>query len=282
MSLISDIKRQLDAALEAIETLDADRAAGRVDGAQHATMLAEREREAGRLLVALRRAQREARAGETAAGAPREERAPASSPTSTPWMRQPAVMIPVAVLLVVIGVGAGVLVGRTGSPSSTPVMATNVTPPTPGTTPSSVLSEGDVFAMKSVADRSDAPTDAILRYAHVALDQGKLDDARREYERVLAKDPKNVEAIDHIGAVLYKQGRVDEALAKVEEALRIEPTYIHALWDRTEYLFYGKEDFPGAVKAADAFLRVVPTGPDADTVKKLQAEARQHPQVGKR
>ena len=82
-----------------------------------------------------------------------------------------------------------------------------------------------------------------------------------------------------MGGVLYQEGRVDEALAKVEEALRIDPRYIHAHWDRTQYLFYGKRDFAAAVKAAEAFLEVVPQGPDADNVRKLMAEARQ--QAGK-
>jgi regulator of sirC expression with transglutaminase-like and TPR domain len=80
--------------------------------------------------------------------------------------------------------------------------------------------------------------------------------------------------------VRYQEGNVDDALAKVEEALRIDPTYIHALWDRTQYLFYGKRDFPAAVKAAEAFLKVVPEGPDADNVRKLMAEARRQRVTG--
>ena len=74
--------------------------------------------------------------------------------------------------------------------------------------------------------------------------------------------------------MLFEEGRVDEALAKVEDALRIDPGYVHAHWDRTQYLFYGKRDFTAAVKAAEAFLAVVPQGPDAESVRKLMAEAR--------
>jgi lipoprotein NlpI len=83
-----------------------------------------------------------------------------------------------------------------------------------------------------------------------------------------------VEAITHLGAVLYQEGRVDEALAKVDEALRIDSAYVHAHWDRTQYLFYGKRDFPASVKAAEALLRVLPEGPDTDSVRRLLAEAR--------
>jgi NADP-dependent 3-hydroxy acid dehydrogenase YdfG len=43
----------------------------------------------------------------------------------------------------------------------------------------------------------------------------------------------------------------------------------------TSAAHYGKRDFPAAAKAAEAFLRVVPEGPDADNVRKLMAEAQQ-------
>ena len=60
MSRIKQLKRQLEAVSEAIEALDADLAAGRLDADAHARQRAEREREAGRLVVNLRIAQREA------------------------------------------------------------------------------------------------------------------------------------------------------------------------------------------------------------------------------
>ena len=59
MSRIRDIKRQLEMASEAIETLDADLAAGRLGAEEHGRQRAEREREVGRLFVSLRRGQRE-------------------------------------------------------------------------------------------------------------------------------------------------------------------------------------------------------------------------------
>jgi len=134
--------------------------------------------------------------------------------------------------------------------------------------------------LRQAAAREDAPIPSVLQFAHVALDQGRLDEARQAYARVLAREPRNVEAITHLGAVLFQEGRLDDALGKVEEALRLDPRYIHAHWDRTQYLFYGKRDFPAAVRAAEAFLEVVPTGQDADNVRKLLAEARQ--QAGQR
>jgi tetratricopeptide (TPR) repeat protein len=251
--------------VEAIDVLDVDLAAGRLDSNEHHRQRAEHEREGGRLFVSLRRAQREAEGGPT--GQPAERRAG--------WLRSPPVIAAIGLLLLVVGVGAGVLGvrwlgGRQGS--GWPVAA----PPAPsGSGPSVLMSDIELAALRLAAAREDAPIPSLLQLAHVELDQGRLDEARRVYGRVLAREARNVEAIAHVGAVLYHEGRVDEALVKVEEALRIDPSYIHAHWDRTQYLFHGKQDFPAAVKAAEAFLQVVPNGSDAESVRKLMGEARE-------
>jgi Tfp pilus assembly protein PilF len=143
------------------------------------------------------------------------------------------------------------------------------------------MSDIELGALRLAAAREDTPIATLLQLAHVALEQGRLDEARRVYGRVLAREARNVEAITHLGALFYQEGRVDEALAKVEEALRLDPSYIHAHWDRTQYLFYGKRDFAGTVKAAEAFLQVMPSGPDADNVRRLMGEARQASKPGR-
>jgi tetratricopeptide (TPR) repeat protein len=265
MSRIGEIKRQLDAAVERIDALDAALAAGRLAAEEHARRRPEHEREAGRLFVSLRREQHESRQR-------RIEQRPAPADPPAGWLRSPLAMVAAAGLLLVVGIGGGVAVGRwsgdmgarAGGPGATPASA-----------PSAGLSGTGLQALARLADPENAPIPAQLKMAHEALDRGQLDEARRVYQRVLARDPQNVEAITHIGSVLYQEGRVDDALKQVEEALRIDPTYIHALWDRAQYLFHGKRDFPAAARAAEAFLKVVPDGPDADNVRKLLAEARE-------
>ena len=268
MSRIKEIKRGLEATAEAIETLDADLAAGRLDGDEHRRRRAEHEREGGQLFVSLRRAQREAEGRRTAQPVAMAER-------RAGWLQGPPVIVAIGLLLLVVGVGAGVLGVRwlggrqeVGSPVAAPAAAS-------GSGPSVLMSDIELGALRLAAAREDTPIPSLLQLAHVALDQGRLDEARRVYGRVLAREARNVEAITHLGAVLHQEGRVDEALAKLEEALRIDPSYIHAHWDRAQYLFYGKRDFPAAVKAAEAFLQVVPDGPDAESVRKLMGEARE-------
>ena len=262
MSRIRDIKRQLEMASEAIEALDADLAAGRLGVEEHGRQRAEREREAGRLFVSLRRGQRET-------GGHRAGQQPAPAGPRPAWFRSPLAMGAASVLLVVVGVGRW-FTGTQEAAAPAPALS-----PAPAGDPSALMTEIELRALRQVAAREDAPIQSLLQLGHVALDKGRLDEARLLYERVLAREPRNGEAITHLGGVLFQEGRVDEALAKVEAALRVDPGYVHAHWDRTQYLFYGKRDFPAAVTAAQAFLAVVPQGPDADSVRKLMAEAQQ-------
>jgi tetratricopeptide (TPR) repeat protein len=264
VSRIGETKRRLEATVEAIDAVDADLVAGRLDRDEHHRQRAEHEREAGRLFVSLRRAQREARGGRAEpAAAPAERRAG--------WLKSPPAIAAIGVLLLVAGVGAGVWGGRwLGQRQG---VGTTV-PARTGSGPSMLVGDIELRALRQAASREDTPIPSLLQLAHVALDQGRLDEAREVYGRVLAREAGNVEAITHLGAVLYQEGRVDEALAKVDEALRIDSTYIHAHWDRTQYLFHGKQDFPASARAAEAFLRVQPEGPDADSVRRLLGEAR--------
>lgn len=257
MSRIKEIERRLEATLEAIEALDADLTAGTLTADDHRRRRAEHEREGGRLLVSLRRARRE------------------PEPRRAGWLQSPPVVAGIGLLLLVVGVGAGLAGvrwagGRQGV--SPPVTAPTAAP---GSGPSVLLRDLGLGTLPPATAGEDTPVPSLLQQAHLALDQSRLDEARGLYGRALAREPQNAEAITHLGAILYREGRVDDALAKVEEALRIDPAYIHAHWDRTQYLFYGKQDFPAAVKAAEAFLQVLPDGPDADSVRRLMGEARE-------
>ena len=272
MSHVKELKRQLDALAQGIEALDADLASGKLDADAHGRQRAEHERETGRLFVRLRQAQREARAREARAREAERAEPPVVVTSSRRWLTNPLVMAAGMVFLVAIGIGVGVTVARRSGPTPE---ASVPSAGAPAADLGSVTTGIELQALRQAVARDDAPIQSLLQFAHVALDQGKLDEARRAWERVLAREPRNVEAITHIGAVLFQEGHVEAALAKVDEALRIDPRYIHALWDRTQYLFQAKRDYPGAIKAAEAFLTVVPDGPDADNVKKLLAEARQ-------
>jgi tetratricopeptide (TPR) repeat protein len=265
MSRVKDVERRLESALRAIEDLDGQLAAGRMTADEHGRRRAEQERETGRQLADLRAARgRAARRSAT-------DRLAMPGGWST-WLRSPLAIAGAGGLLLLTGIGGGVAAGRWLEPGR------RISPPAVAAVP--VVSPIDLQALRPAAVLESAPVAGLLEAAHGALDQGRLDEARAIYARVLALEPRNVEAITHIGAVLYREQTVDEAVAKIDEALRIDPRYIHALWDRAQYLFYGKRDFPAAARAAEAFIHAAPEGPDADSMRSLMSEARERVSQG--
>jgi tetratricopeptide (TPR) repeat protein len=187
--------------------------------------------------------------------------APPSSTLGRVLGGQPHVSEIVALLAVVlvIGVSAGYLVVRFagGAPAQGVASADPAAP----------------WRARLAQDPGDLA--AMLGLAHVHLDQQQLDEAERLYGRVLSMDQRNAEAITHLGTIFLSRGQVDEALRRYDDALRLQPTYVHALWDKAHLLQQVKRDYPGAIRTWEAFIQQVgPDSEDAKTAGKYVAEAR--------
>src|SRR5260370_32151743 len=101
MTQIREARRRIRAALQAIEGLDGDLAAGRLAADEHGRRRAEHEREAGRQLGRLRQAQSEA------AGRPGSDMLATHGGWST-WYRSPLGVAGAGGLLLLAAVGGGV------------------------------------------------------------------------------------------------------------------------------------------------------------------------------
>ena len=93
-------------------------------------------------------------------------------------------------------------------------------------------------------------------FAHLAFDQKQFALAVPTGKWVLARDLNNVEALTHVGLILYRAIHVDQALARIDQALRIDPKYAHAHRDRAHILYETKKDLAGAPKSPEPW-----TGP---------------------
>ncbi len=175
-----------------------------------------------------------------------------------------------AVLLVGVGIGGGVALGRR---APEPPSARNTGPEASRMSDARIASP-DLQWLAREIEREDTPTQKLLEVAHLALDQQQFALAIPTYKRVLARDPRNPEALTHIGLILYKANHVDQALARIDEALRIDPKYAHAHWDRAHILYETKKDLAGAAKSFEAFLALVPKGQDAERARAVLVEIR--------
>ena len=68
-----------------------------------------------------------------------------------------------------------------------------------------------------------AETDALNNLGSALLQQGKLDDAVAYYEKALAIEPDSAETHYNLGNALFQQGRTGEAMAHFQRALALKP-----------------------------------------------------------
>ena len=57
----------------------------------------------------------------------------------------------------------------------------------------------------------------------VYTQQGRLDEAIREYQAALRINPDDADAYFSLGAIYTQQGRTDEAIREYQAALRVNP-----------------------------------------------------------
>jgi cytochrome c-type biogenesis protein CcmH/NrfG len=190
----------------------------------------------------------------------RERRPAAASPGGGRLLRRPVVLAGGAALFLLLGLGLGLLLARSSTAPSSPPLGAPA---------------ADRLAQLEQEVRAN-PTDLkkLLAFGHLALDQGQMSRAVWAYKQALVLEPNNVEAITHTGLLLFLSGHVDQALSHVDRALALDPTYAHALWDKANILYHAKQDYAGAIKAWEAFLKLIPSGKDADQARAMIAEAK--------
>jgi tetratricopeptide (TPR) repeat protein len=235
-------------ALRALRELELDRVAGHVSEDDYQDLHGRYESEA----VAVLR-----RLDALGPAAPPRRAAPPSAPVgATPWTRQPVALGAMGAGLLVFGVVLGVLVTRYSIPASP---EPGITSPGPGMPP--VIAPGPSGGPPRPLSKE--MLQGMLQAAHASLDAGRYQEAIAAYTAILRRDPRNVEAITHLGVILAVAGHNADALEAFDRALAIDPNYAHALWDKAG-VQEAQENHAGAIETLERFVRVVPAGPDRD------------------
>jgi tetratricopeptide (TPR) repeat protein len=249
-------KRQL---LRTLREIDFEHDAGHVSDEDHADLRARYEADTAAVLTELDRLGQPAPAAAPAAPAPR-----ATAPSPPRAWRHPLALGTIAVALLVFGIAIGAGLVRHTAPDPTAGMDP------PGSRPLASLES----PAPSGSPLSPAMLRGMLDAARNSLREGRHGEAAAAYQAVLKRDPRNVEAMTHLGLIVAVGGHADAALETFDRALAIDPNYPAALLYRGQVLYEVKRDTAGAVRSWEKFLAVVPSGEDHDRVKSLIAEAR--------
>lgn len=91
------------------------------------------------------------------------------------------------------------------------------------------------------------------------IEQGRLDDAVHEFQRVLALNPGDTEAHNGLGSALFRQGRSAEAMDQYREAIRLDPGFADAYYNLGEALSQANK----MAEAIPAYEKAIQLNPDA-------------------
>ena len=200
-------------------------------------------------------------------------RAAAGAAAGRKWTHRPAALGAGAVVLLAFGVLLGVSVGR--YTESDPMAPAPESGAAPGLSPGPV-SPGAPTSTGAGPARPLSPEmlAGMLEAARQSLFAGRYSEAIAAYQAVLKRDPRNVNAMSHLGYIVALGGHADAALETFDKALAIDPNYPPAHFFRGQVLAEAKGDYAGAARSWERFLVLVPGGPEHDQVKALLVEAR--------
>ena len=254
-------------ALRAIRELELDREAGLLAEDDYADLRARYE---GRASAVLRQLDALPPAGRPVAPPKPKVRpgpapaAPAPAAPRVSWTQRPFVLTGGALGLLVFGVVLGVLVMRYLEPAPPDPMA--AVPPVaaapgggePGGTPRPI---------------PPGMLQGMLQAARTSFEAGRYNEAASAYRAILKRDPNNLDALTHFGAILAIAGHTDQGLEHLGRALSLDPNYREALWYQAGVLD-ARQDYAGAIAAWEKFASASGPGEDRERAQAFIRDAR--------
>ena len=262
---LTERKRQI---LTVLRELEFEHEAGHIGHDDYAELQARYEAEASEILTGLdrlgARPEREARSARV------------EKPSRSRGWRHPAVLTASAIALLAFGIAIGSGLARNTSPDPSASMPAPGSRPLASMDPAPAAGPGGAGAAPgAAAPRPITPEmlQGMLQAARTSLNEGRYNEAIAAYQAILKRQPKNVDAITHLGVIIAIGGHPDSALQAFDRALSIDANYGPALMYRGQVL-YAKEDLPGAIKAWETFLTLSPSAEDREKVEKVLAQAK--------
>ena len=259
----------------ALKELTFDYEAGHLSDDDYQTLRARYEAHAGEVLTAL-----------DALGPARTVTKPARTPAGTEpaagrqgWTRHPFALVGGAAAILLFGVVIGAGVSRYAEPEPAamppgpglgvplpPDLGAVRMPPAPGIGPQASTAAPRPLPPEMLA--------GMLQAARQSLMAGRYQEAIAAYQAVLKRDPRNVDAMTHLGFIVAIGGHADAALESFDRVLTIDPRYAPVYLYRGQVLYEMKQDVPGAINAWERFLTLAPSGQERDQVAALIKDAR--------
>ena len=124
-----------------------------------------------------------------------------------------------------------------------------------------------VAALDHAATIDPSKPDTFMSLASIHEQRGDKAKAEEMYQKVAAIDPRNAAVLFYnTGVKAWNENRPKEAIAAYNKALEIDPNYAQTHRELAKALM-AQQDFAGAVKHFQEYLRLNPQAPDAREIQ---------------
>jgi hypothetical protein len=128
--------------------------------------------------------------------------------------------------------------------------------------------------LESLARQSPKDPEAALKLANYLYDQHQYGKSIEWYQRVLALDPKNVNARTDMGTAYFYTGHPRDALEQYQQSLKVDPRHEATLLNMIVVNLDGTHDLAAAQAAWERLRKVNPNNPQLESLKERLDAAR--------
>jgi cytochrome c-type biogenesis protein CcmH/NrfG len=179
----------------------------------------------------------------------------------------------IAIACLVLGIAVGyVISGPHGNQQ--PIVVSPATQPAAGV-PTAALDERQLQILRDVVAKDPKNLQAVTQLGNMLYDAGRYSEAVPPYQQAFALDPRNVNLSTDLGTALWYSGRADEAIAQYEKSLAIDPNHAQTLFNRGIVFHDGKQDLPQAIQSWERLLASNPNYPERAKVEQLIEQTKQ-------
>ena len=131
----------------------------------------------------------------------------------------------------------------------------------------SVQGQDEIKMLRELLAKDPRNLDALINLGNKTMDNRSFNEAIEAYQKALEIDPKNVDVRVDLGTCYKNIGKPDIAVKEYRKALELNPNHLYAHKNLAIVLAYDLKDTAQAIRELEKVLQIAPGAPDAEQVR---------------